>query len=242
MQSTDLYPNKFDILDPRTDKILILDLDETLLSTQEDMSEFKIVRNSSDIKLKDQLYELKFADGSLWGMRRPGLDDFLRFSFEYFSKVVVWTAGEPEYASKVCKAIFSLKKPVVIWAKNKVEFPDGLPLKNLNKICEYYNWDISKCVTIDDSPYASRMNQERTIFIPEYKFDVKTEYFEDPWNALDVIVDWLIQNEELKDLADGDPWNINFATRDMKKSWPKLVEKYRLDREKAAEVKMSKES
>lgn len=70
-------------------KLLILDLDETLVfSTKEPLS------GPEDFRV-----------GKYFVYKRPGLDDFLRFAEQHF-KLAVWTAAGATYASEVLVCIF----------------------------------------------------------------------------------------------------------------------------------------
>lgn len=67
-------------------KLLILDMDETLLHASEDCE------NEYDFKIV-------FGNTTYFVKKRPNLDIFLDFAFSNF-KVAVWTAGGIDYASE----------------------------------------------------------------------------------------------------------------------------------------------
>lgn len=54
----------------------------------------------------------------MWGVMRPGARQFLKYCFERFKRVIVWTAGTAEYATEICNALFrGIHKPYMIWSR-----------------------------------------------------------------------------------------------------------------------------
>jgi TFIIF-interacting CTD phosphatase-like protein len=86
--------------------ILVLDLDETLVSA----IEAKLIKNIPDNVLKTAKV---FGNGELYVFCRPGLCKFLR-TMEGIYKIVIWTAGTKEYATFINDIIITpcLKKPI----------------------------------------------------------------------------------------------------------------------------------
>ena len=124
----------------KTDKIVILDMDETLVHTIEDQ-EYKIL---GDIKLfedaKNQKYRNRVIvyklediltstgqgyDTHMWSILRPGLGDFLKFCCRYFKHVIIWSAGLEDYVVEVITTIFDplsgICKPAKTWTRKKCE-------------------------------------------------------------------------------------------------------------------------
>lgn len=95
------------IAKPLTDKCIILDLDETLVYSNqniETLHSFNIYKNPKHLHLRKRIYRLKMYDvidkkgngviTELWGITRPYLKEFLIMCFNYFRIVAVWSAGQ----------------------------------------------------------------------------------------------------------------------------------------------------
>lgn len=126
-------------------KYIVFDLDKTVIFTfertsMETFAKSHILGDSFFFPAQDSLYmlELELDQGkgkhvhTLGGMRynstdsvehmfgcvRPHARDFLRFCFQHFDAVIVWTAGIAGYALAICEALFKgLPKPHVIWSR-----------------------------------------------------------------------------------------------------------------------------
>ena len=126
-------------------KYIVFDLDKTVIFTSEKtsmetFSKSHILGDSFFFPVQDSLYmlELELDQGKgkhihmeggmrynttdsvehMFGCVRPHARDFLRFCFEHFDAVIVWTAGIASYAVAICEALFKgLPKPHVIWSR-----------------------------------------------------------------------------------------------------------------------------
>lgn len=79
---------------------LVLDLDETLVHTFDNFESFYKIKESLSPQLKRRLYSFRLDGEFYWGIKRPYLDEFLKFSNNYFTKVGVWSAGVKENVEK----------------------------------------------------------------------------------------------------------------------------------------------
>src|SRR5439155_1317619 len=105
---------------PRTNKSIVLDIDETLVHTfegdcQTKFQQLNLMDDPALIDLRSRLYVLPLVDLSktgnsgvnlYWGVMRPSLRDFLRFCNKYFQNVCIWSAGHRDYVHGVCNQIF----------------------------------------------------------------------------------------------------------------------------------------
>eukprot|EP01068_Selenidium_serpulae_P004171 Selendium_serpulae@DN3446_c0_g1_i1.p1 len=78
-------------LNGKSDKTIVLDMDETLIHTQFDLNDYSF-------KILIQGTEFCVAI-------RPGLTDFLKFCREHFREVVLWTASRRSYADAIIRKI-----------------------------------------------------------------------------------------------------------------------------------------
>lgn len=115
---------------PRTPKILVLDLDSTLVHTSGNMQDYEKLRiydvnDSTNADLRSRTYSFELTDvidtpgtGSttpMWGIYRPHYREFLTFAFSYFDEVRVWSAGQFKYVYAITDKVFSgLQQPVSV--------------------------------------------------------------------------------------------------------------------------------
>lgn len=82
-------------------KLIVLDIDETLIhSYEKEVSDFDFKFNSDE----DIFYTKK----------RPFLDEFIEYCFDNF-KVAVWTASDRDYASTILKNIGILESDLLFF-------------------------------------------------------------------------------------------------------------------------------
>lgn len=121
-------------------KLLILDLDETLVYA----TEKRLAR------LEDFRVETYFL------YRRPNLDHFIEFLFKYF-KVAVWTSSSESYADGVVQNVFQQPERLhFVWARERCTYRiDGLTgkdywIKDIKKV-KRLGFSLDSILIIDDS-------------------------------------------------------------------------------------------
>jgi hypothetical protein len=106
--------------DSLTELNLVLDIDDTLVQTFDDIESLykcPIMKNPKFYPIRKRVYILKFEsegeedeeeveDELIWGVKRPHIDEFLDFASEYFRNVVIWSAGTYDYVHVIVKNIF----------------------------------------------------------------------------------------------------------------------------------------
>lgn len=128
-------------------KLLILDLDETLIYSSLTKLSF-----SEDFKV-DQYFVYK----------RPGIENFLNFISENFN-FAVWTSSTSDYADGLVKQLF-LDQSVLkfVWARDRcvskidIESREQYWIKDLKKV-KKLGFDLEKILVIDDSPEKLQRN------------------------------------------------------------------------------------
>lgn len=124
---------------PRFDKLLVLDLDETLVQAREDA----LVRPADWRLFRYHVYE------------RPGLREFLRWSFDAFT-VGVWTASSADYAAAVVGRIFD-SAPAFVFSRRRctrhldLETLEPVRLKPIRKL-RRFGFPKERILFVDDSP------------------------------------------------------------------------------------------
>lgn len=192
----------------RTDKCVVLDLDNTLICTQEkiELSDLNIMNNPIYLKLRNRTYNFELtAPGYeqtkiMWGVTRPHLTQFLLFCLSYFKVFAVWSAGDKIYVDNVINQIFKYinKKPYVVYSRDDTSFPKGAPLKDLTLMMKDHQSNglmtLENTITIDDNRDAIRKNINNAIVIPFYNPQTIKDMEKDD-KALLQIIEWLEKPE-----------------------------------------------
>ncbi|RYZ21991.1 MAG: phosphoprotein phosphatase [Chitinophagaceae bacterium] len=144
----------------RSDKLIILDLDETLI--QATQKELEIP------------YDFKFDEYFVY--RRPHLREFLVGISEHFS-IGIWSSAGDVYVNEIVRYI----KPdnvdfLVVWGRSKcsvrrdVTFDTYCFEKRLDKL-KKKGFRLEQVLVVDDSPSKSRTNYGNAIYIKEFTGD-----------------------------------------------------------------------
>jgi TFIIF-interacting CTD phosphatase-like protein len=122
-------------------KLLILDLDETLIF-------------SSETKLA---HEEDFCVGEFFAYKRPSLDTFIEYVLQHF-KLAVWTSSNEIYAQSVVKQIFlEPRRLEFVWSRQRCtwksdpELGSGYWIKDLKKVRKL-GYSLEGILIVDDSP------------------------------------------------------------------------------------------
>lgn len=176
-------------------KLLILDMDETLLHTE----------CFRDIDyLEEGSYDFKFPlGGGGWSndehwyftIKRPFLDEFMNYAFDNF-KVAIWTAGGSDYASEaISRAGIDKNKLEFFWSRErctmKYDFESGFSygVKNLEKVHKSLGWDLNNVLIVDDVQKTAINNYGNLIHIKEFCNDRSDIELKKLMNYLDKIKD-----------------------------------------------------
>jgi RNA polymerase II subunit A small phosphatase-like protein len=140
-------------------KLLILDLDETLIfGTPEPMD------RGVDFMVTDQYYIYK----------RPHLSKFLSYCLGSFS-VAVWTSSTKDYAEVVVQNIFreQFQQLQFLWARERCtrqfdpEIKESYWVKNLRKL-KNKGYRLESVLIVDDSPKKLQKNYGNHIHVSPY--------------------------------------------------------------------------
>lgn len=163
-----------------TDKLLILDLDETLIHSVETPFE----------------HQADFCFGKFYTYKRPYLREFLEFCFEHF-EVAVWTSSTTAYAEEIVKNILTAEQKLTfLWTRSRCtisfdeELGESYYSKKLDKVRKR-GFDLNSIIAIDDSPRKWRYSYGNLIRVTIFEGDRKDE-------ELDLLMKYLLQ---LKDVV-----------------------------------------
>jgi RNA polymerase II subunit A small phosphatase-like protein len=130
------------------DKLLVLDLDETLVHTWElaDLNGHARTR-SPDLVLEDSLRSFK----------RPGVEEFLAWCFVKFKAVGLWTAGTLPYALELLPHLCELDRFAFVWGRERctyrrdMETQENYLLKDIGKL-RRFGFSRAQILCVDDTP------------------------------------------------------------------------------------------
>lgn len=203
-----IYSTLLDIIPetPLTNLNIVIDLDETLIHTQEgDISILKksgVMTNPKYLALRDRIYhfELENVDSpglgcksEMWGITRPHTSEFLLFCMIYFKRVIIWSAGKREYVDMVLQFIFKdLKRPPIVYTYDETSWMSGKVLKPLKDLYDIFpDMNETNTLTLDDNHFAVRKNKSNAIMIPEYQPSLNLEEFMKNDTSLLQVMSWL---------------------------------------------------
>ncbi len=175
---------------PLTNKNIILDLDDTLVNTRESIDTIEQI-DLVDPDARKRFYSL-FLPGDyyhVWGMMRPGCKEFLSFCFDYFDKVIVWSAGDDKYVKSMVERLFEgLPEPDGVFSRQYCETDGTNTTKPLLKLQPHYpNLDLTNSLIVDDRDHNSlTCNPDNAVIIPPYTQDD---------DALYKLMEWLLRPE-----------------------------------------------
>lgn len=142
-------------------KILILDLDETLIHST---TEYQLL-NDFDFKIEFE------NDTTFFVRKRPNLDVFLKYVFNNF-KVAIWTASTEKYAKSILeKCNVNVSNLEFLWTREKCIIVDNNVLKNLSDT----NFDLKDILIVDDIEETATNNPENLILIKPYFYGKDNE-------------------------------------------------------------------
>lgn len=216
---------------PLTNKCIVLDLDETLVHSNENLSQLRdlnIMNNPKLIDLRGRVYELSMDDvvykkgqgikTEMWGITRPHVKEFLIACFSYFKVVAVWSAGKKKYVEAIVDYLFKdIKRPHVIYSRDDCEkTTDNILTKPLEKMMKQEP-GLAKYMTLENTfilddrkSVFETPNPDNGIQIPAYIPDFNERSLRTDDIAFKQLMTWLLRPEVMHslDVRDLDKSNI----------------------------------
>lgn len=144
-------------MNDKTNKLLILDLDETLIHASEKELDFKA----------DFEFEKYFV------YKRPYLDQFLIDISKHFS-LGIWSSADDVYVTGIVEIIKPIKVDFeIIWGRSKCSLKRDYDMDNyfyekrLDKL-KKKGFRLEHIIIVDDSPEKSRNNYGNAVYIREF--------------------------------------------------------------------------
>ena len=144
---------------PTTRKLLVLDLDETLIHATEDT-----LAHDEDFRVGPYRVHL-----------RPHLSSFVNHVLEQF-RVGVWTASGESYASAVVERIFPAGSLEFVWSSKRCrtarDFTTGgyQTIKNLQKL-KSKGYPLESIIAVDDTPSKYAKSYGNLVTVQEFLGD-----------------------------------------------------------------------
>ena len=138
-------------------KLLVLDLDETLIHATEQSLE----------------READFMVGKYHVYARPYLKEFLQYAFREFD-VGVWTSAGAQYAKDIVSEVFKDTVPLFLFSslrctlRRNFNTNEYVPVKRLSKL-KSMGYRLEQIIAIDDTPEKHKENYGNLVHIQEYK-------------------------------------------------------------------------
>jgi hypothetical protein len=151
---------------------IVLDIDECLVHTfiPSDWDLYKKLQGPEHIAKRTDLFCIKTETSKYWGVKRKGLDQFLRFCFCYFKNVCVWSAGISPYVKAVVKYLFrDLPQPRLVFARDRCLNEFNYYCKPLDRIYELIpGASCLNTILVDNQLSNSKYDPNNIIHIPDY--------------------------------------------------------------------------
>lgn len=148
-------------------------MDETLIHT-ESFEDNYLPEGSYDFKFP--IHD-KYDEKWYYTIKRPFLDEFLKYAFDNF-RVAVWTAGGEDYAKIVMKNIgVDIDKLEFFWTRERCTIKyDYMSMrnygqKNLSKVHKSLGWDLNRVLIVDDVEKTAENNYGNLIKIESFLYD-----------------------------------------------------------------------
>lgn len=197
------------------DKIIVLDLDQTLIATQDefkDLLKFGIIHNPEHLTLRQRIYYFELFNNKrksagisydYWGVTRPHTSEFLTFCSQYFKRVIIWSAGKRDYVHHIVNYLFrNLPKPDAILTYDDVDIKGTSqkpiiekPITKLMKLYPDLGITHENTLFLDDNPTTFFHNKNNAIHISEYNPPLTIKDFYKHDDVLVKLIDWLLKPE-----------------------------------------------
>lgn len=213
---------------------LILDVDETLghafvgETCLKKLKESGLYDDPAYIEHRDRVRIIQVKDpgegwtGSgcdldMWFVKRPGLDEFLCFAFEYFDTVGIWSAGVDNYVKDICSVIFvshrGIPRPFYVWSRERCSGNMKTLSKPLTKVFEAhpeFNMSLANTILLDDKAQNIIANPNNGVINPRFDPKPTVESMIENDEVLPKLMAWLSRREvmEADDIREVDKSNI----------------------------------
>lgn len=194
-----------------TNKNIVLDLDSTIVHTSSDLDDYyksMMIPNPNNdsvhrvIPFKLESKNIDPNEREMWTVLRPYTKEFLEFCTRYFNKIIIFTAGQEEYAHKIKNILeeaLGNKFADVVYSYNYCYMPNK---KTIHKPISIFKNNVhlldvteENTFALDDRHDTFHYNKDNGILIPPYEPELNDIHRED--HALLQLMGWLSLPEVL---------------------------------------------
>jgi len=162
------------------ERILIIDLDETLIHTFSNCRELlSKINTHQDPNIADRFYVFEIKGSLFCGIIRPGFKQFYQAIKQSFDRIVFWSAGTYKYVEKILKILMDYlgpelaELPTLVWSRQDCETTREIYHKPVSKIANYLNehgikTDTDHILILDDKEHTFIRNRANGLLIPAY--------------------------------------------------------------------------
>lgn len=180
-------------MNEKSEKLLILDLDETLVYATE----------------KELQFSADFRFDKFFVYKRPFLEKFLVEISKHFT-IGIWSSAEDLYVTEIVKRIkLENLDFIIVWGRNRCSIKRDYDLDNhyfekrLKKL-KKKGFNLEQIIIVDDTPEKSRDNYGNAIYIQAFTGDLKDE-------ELNHLYDYLLTLKNIENIRaiEKRGWRIN---------------------------------
>jgi TFIIF-interacting CTD phosphatase-like protein len=161
------------------------------------------------LEKRDDLIYIELEKFRLWGIKRPGLDEFLNYCFRKFQTVSVWSAGMPDYVYAIVDFIFrDHRYPDNVLTRDHVRREthfekDDFYCKPLETFFNFHpEADKSNTILIDNRLENSKYDPHNIIHVPDFVPEQTVDGVYQDDDCFQVLVRWfesgLAQREDVR--------------------------------------------
>lgn len=146
---------------------LVLDLDGTLIHSMlpDEITEL----TPGEEHPESVVFRIKRSKGEYIVFGRPYIKQFLRFCFDKFKTVSVWTAGTRQYALQIVDSLFETK-PTLLWTRSDCACMQGYLIKPLDQMAIALGTKIENVKVLDDTVTTFCLNVGRGLHIRSWSY------------------------------------------------------------------------
>jgi TFIIF-interacting CTD phosphatase-like protein len=168
----------------------------------------KLYSDPSNFDIRNRCAKFNFEhenkEHTYWTVFRPDAHKALKFSFEHFANVIVWSAGVDSYVEQIVKFLFrDLPEPDAWYGRSfcdPVKEPNGdiLYTKPLVKLAQKLGVSVRTMTIVEDRAAVINTNPDNGILIPAYSPSFNVNGIRTHDDSLDKLIRWYSRIEYVR--------------------------------------------
>lgn len=179
----------------KTKKILVLDVDQTLIQSEYIKGTSKEKVEQKFKKDLEKFENFRVCNNEYLTFVRPYIRDFIKFCFDHFN-VIIWSSATPDYLQEILEyLVYPVSYPLEVLSRVDCISVNFNYLKELAYISNGYDVSLDDVVAVDDSVSCYSSGYANVLKIPA--FSIYSNDTEKHKTILSIMQDKLL---EIKDL------------------------------------------